>query len=311
VNVDQGALARALIAPKDPRLRELYRRRPWRPALSIARCWLLILGALAFVAWAPTPIVVAIAALVIGTQQNALVILSHDAKHRNLFANGRRNDVVGLWLLSAPLGANFAAERRRHLAHHDRLGHEDDPDRDLHRAADKAAVGAFLRYISGLTTLPGFRRSVARREHTLGVGPRLRLLVAERWPAALVNLAILALFARFLDWRLYLLLWAVPLFVFTFIPVRVRQFCEHAQPRLPDSAADAERLVTYRPSWIERLLIAPFHMGYHAEHHLWPAVPYYNLPRLATLVPESPALERRGGYGKFLLRYFRALPLAG
>jgi fatty acid desaturase len=209
VNVDQGALARALIAPKDPRLRELYRRRPWRPALSIARCWLLILGALAFVAWAPTPIVVAIAALVIGTQQNALVILSHDAKHRNLFANGRRNDVVGLWLLSAPLGANFAAERRRHLAHHDRLGHEDDPDRDLHRAAD------------------------------------------------------------------------------------------------------AERLVTYRPSWIERLLIAPFHMGYHAEHHLWPAVPYYNLPRLATLVPESPALERRGGYGRFLLRYLRALPLAG
>lgn len=306
---DSRRLARELIDPQDPRLRALYRRRPWRAAASVGRCWLLIVAALALVAWRPTPAVAALAFLVVGTQQYALTILSHDAKHRNLFAAPRWNDAVGLWLLSAPVGANFSAERTRHLSHHDRLGHDDDPDRDLYRASDKARSAEFLRYVSGLTTLPGFRRSAARGERGLDWPTRLRRLLAERWPALAVNALFVALFALALDWRLYFVLWGAPLFLFMFVPVRIRQFCEHAQPVLPDHAADGERLVTYRATPIERLLIAPFHMDHHAEHHLWPGVPYYNLPRLAALVPDGAPIERRPGYARFLADYFRSLPL--
>jgi fatty acid desaturase len=308
--LDHRALARELLDPRDERLRALYVRRPWRAALSIARCWLLIVAALVAVALRPGVLTVAIAFVVIGTQQYALSILSHDAKHRTLFASRRWNDAAGVWLLSAPFGANFGAERARHLAHHDQLGREDDPDRDLYRASDKARGTHFLRYVSGFTTLPGFRKSAARGERSASWPARLRRLVAERWPAVVANALVLAVFALALDWRLYLGLWAFPLAVFFFIPTRIRQFCEHAQPVVPDTAADGERLVTYRPNALERLLIAPFHMGYHAEHHLWSGVPYFNLPRLAALLPaDDRRLDRRPGYARFLLRYVRALPL--
>ena len=73
--------------------------------------------------------------------------------------------------------------------------------------------------------------------------------------------------------------------------------------------ADDRRLVTYRPGLLGRLLIAPFNMSYHAEHHLWMYVPYFNLPRLHALVAEAPEIEVRGSFGAFLWRFARNLPL--
>jgi fatty acid desaturase len=54
-------------------------------------------------------------------------------------------------------------------------------------------------------------------------------------------------------------------------------------------------------------------MNYHAVHHLWPSVPYYNLPIADEEVrprAESSGLEWRGSYFAYLIQYWRALPLA-
>ena len=302
------AIARQLLDPQDPRLRALYRRRPLRAALALARCWLAISAALALVALRPTIWSVAVAFVVVGTQQYALSILSHDGKHRNLFSSPGWNDAVALWLTSAPLGTDFVAERRIHLAHHDRLGHDDDPDRDLYRAADKSEARSFLLYLSAATTLPGIRQRPTQ-------GPRRPLFAAllgvarQRWHAVPAQALIFAIFALALRWWLYFPLWVAPLFLLMLVPQRIRQFCEHAQAVLPDRAGDTGRLVTYRPGTLERLFLAPLNMGYHAEHHLWPGVPFFNLPRLAALVPDDPRIERRSGYIAFLCLYFRRLPL--
>lgn len=306
--LDTRVIMRELLDPQDPQLRELYRPRSLRAVLALSRCWLVIAAVLAFAAWQPGAFVFALAFMVVGTQQYALSILSHEGKHRNLFASPSANDAASLWLTSAPLGTDFLAERTIHLDHHNRLAEDDDPDRDLYRALDKGDVRSFLLYLSGLTTFPGIRR----RTNQSGVSSlleRIAKLIRQRRHAIPVQIFIFAIFAFALQWWLYFVLWIAPLFFLMLIPQRIRQFCEHAQPVLPDIAADPHRLITYRPGPLERLFLAPFHMGYHAEHHLWAAVPWFHLPRLAAMLPENRRIERRGGYAAFLLRFFRRLPL--
>jgi fatty acid desaturase len=306
--LDTGAIVRSLLDPQDPRLRELYRRRTGRSILALARCWMLIAAAVALAAWRPGPITFAAAFVIIGTQQYALSILSHDGKHRNLFHSAAMNDFAALWLTSAPLGTDFLRERRIHLDHHSRLGDDDDPDRDLYRAGDKADFRSFFLYLTGLTTLPGVRRRPIERARQPLLS-RVGALLWQRRHAIPAQILIFGVFTLALEWWLYFPLWIAPLFFMMLIPQRIRQFCEHAQPVLPDVAGDPHRLVTYRPPVLERIFLAPFHMGYHAEHHLWAAVPCFDLPRLAALLPESPFIERRSGYVSFLMHYFRRLPL--
>jgi fatty acid desaturase len=306
--LDQARIARRLLTPSDPRLKQVARRRPARAAASIARCWILIAAAVALVAVAPGWLSIAVAFVVVGTQQNALSVLAHDGKHRNLFASKRTNDRVTVALLTAPLGVDFEGDRVRHLSHHWRLGEDDDPDRDLYRADGKADHRAFLLFLTGLNSLPFLRPSI------VGTGrqpfaARLASLLRTRWPAIPAQAAILvALTAALGPWA-YPALWLAPLYALVFVPTRFRQFCEHGQPRLPDEAADAERLITYRPGIVERTLFAPMRMCYHAEHHLFPSVPYYRLPELAALIGGSDEIEVRPSYVGFALRYFRRLPL--
>ena len=53
-------------------------------------------------------------------------------------------------------------------------------------------------------------------------------------------------------------------------------------------------------------------LNLHAIHHLWPSIPYYNLPEAARRVraaAQPNPLEWRTSYLKYLWRYWRALPL--
>ena len=89
----------------------------------------------------------------------------------------------------------------------------------------------------------------------------------------------------------------------------VRSFVEHA---ITDSetGAHSNRLITIRSNLVERALVAPYGMNYHAEHHLLPSVPAPRLPelqrRLAADEGTPPVLVRRS-YGKALWGYMREL----
>jgi len=135
------------------------------------------------------------------------------------------------------------------------------------------------------------------------LGARLPVFVAQ----AIVFLAIWSV----LPFWAYFVYWMLPVYAMVFVADEIRAFCEHAQPVLPDEAADPRRLTTFEPNALERILFAPHNMCYHAEHHLWPFVPYYNLPKLHALIGEQRGIEVRRSYVGFLLRYFAALPSLG
>lgn len=306
-----AAIARTVLDPHDPRLAVLMRVRSWCIYRDIARCYLLIAVAWAALAISDAWWLVALPAfLLIGTQQYALSVIAHEGRHGRLLRRRRANDWVTRGLLGAPLlhDAYYEAESTLHFEHHRRLGTKLDPESRLYSFDDKATRSAFLLYLSGLPAVPRVLGKIARQSSTVaaGTGAVRRLLLA--WaPIAGAQLAIL-LAAMLLEsaWY-YLFFWLAPLYVCVFVPKKVRVLCEHGQP-VPDGAAGVQRLITFVPGRIERWLLAPMNMQYHAEHHLWPAVPYYNLPALHDLVAGTSAVEIRPSYVGYLFSYFQRLP---
>jgi fatty acid desaturase len=264
------------------------------------RCYALIACGFVLLSWQqPLSWAVAVPAFVlIGTQQYALTILAHDAKHGNLLPSRRLNDLFAVVVLTAPFGADFPSEKARHLDHHQKLGTEDDPDRCLYAASDKATWGSLALFLTGLTTLP---IAAERRRSAPGS------LLKTRWPVIPAQLLIAA--AIVTRWWYYPVFWLAPLYVLMLMTHRMRQFCEHGQAAVPDTLGDGQRLVTFRPGLLERFFLAPFHMSFHAEHHLWPSVPYFNLPRLGKLVEGRGDIEIRRSYCGFVRAYSKRLPL--
>jgi len=117
----------------------------------------------------------------------------------------------------------------------------------------------------------------------------------------------------FVGWWAYPVLWLLPVYTFMFLGDNFRSFAEHSHPE-SDSAADQHRLITYTSNPIEKMFVAPMNMNFHAVHHLWPSIPYYNLPSAdeeIRYLPEAEGLEWRNSYFRYLLAYWMALPIAG
>jgi fatty acid desaturase len=124
------------------------------------------------------------------------------------------------------------------------------------------------------------------------------------------QIALIAGLTLLVAWWAYPVLWLAPLYL-AFAADNFRAFSEHSQPR-PEPWANEHRLITFISNPVERLFVAPLNMNYHAAHHLWPSIPYYNLSRADAEIRRHAAavgIEWRRTYCGYLLRYFRLLPL--
>ena len=92
-------------------------------------------------------------------------------------------------------------------------------------------------------------------------------------------------------WRLgvlphYLVLWVLPACTVLQALLRMRAIFEHGAVTDLGSPLTAAR-TNFAPWWLHWWLF-PHNVNYHVEHHLYPAIPQYNLPRCHR------ELERRG-----------------
>ncbi len=89
------------------------------------------------------------------------------------------------------------------------------------------------------------------------------------------------------------MLWLVPLLTVLQPILRLRAICEHGAVHDFSSPLTAAR--TNRGGGLAnalgRALLFPHHVNYHLEHHLYPAVPHYRLPRLHRLLADKGALD--------------------
>ena len=104
-------------------------------------------------------------------------------------------------------------------------------------------------------------------------------------------------------WWLYPLLWMVPLLTWQQAVTRIRNIAEHAALPYADPWQVAR---TTRANLIERALFAPYHVNYHAEHHLMLYVPCYRLPLLHRMLADKGMVARLAVQPSYLAM----LPLA-
>jgi fatty acid desaturase len=311
-SADTRALGRAILPPTSPELRELSRRRPLRLFADVAVCYLAMLAAFTLLAWCPSLLSAIVAFVVIGNRQYALSILTHDGDHGTLLDSRRANDLFCEIVLCPVVGVDFAGERVNHLGHHRHLATPADPDRYLYSVSDKATRLDFALFLTGLTMFPrALRKAMGKASTAVPVArpSGLRAFLRSRGTTLAFQALIFAGICYVFDFGHYVAFWIAPIYVMVFVPHKIRMFCEHAQPVLPDSAADDRRMVTFRPSALERLVFSPFNLNHHTEHHLWPFVPYYNLHKLHPWIAKRDDVEVRSSYLAFVVRYMVDLPL--
>ncbi len=271
-------------------VKRLNRINPIKATVSVVRTWTEIaaLVALPLIWW--EWYVLAPAMVLLATRAQALFVLAHDAAHYRLYETRWLNDLIGR-LCAAPTGISMRAYRVIHRLHHNHLFGKQDPDTPIHGGYPRGRgylIHKLLRDIVGLTAwktyayfwgAPSAKRADETRPDPLGdTSPQLRrAALNDRWVVAAFHVGAVVAAIATGWWLEYLLLWLVPLWFILQPVLRFRSILEHGMTsETGDPWRDAR--TNQGPAWL-LWLIFPHRVHYHLEHHLYPAIPHYNLPQ--------------------------------
>jgi fatty acid desaturase len=227
----------------------------------------------------------------------------HEGAHRRLFANRTLNDTVSDLLLGLPLNVSARRYRQLHGLHHRHTNHAADPDRTtiadddqwhFPRTRSSALMVAF-RDLTGIN-LPRTLRSVALYAPWSAVMDRVRgnsrtaITDSEIVRLVAVQAAIIGVLAVTGGWLAFGALWLLPTATVLPLLLRIRGVAEHEGVPGGDEVRETRHVDA---GWFEAALLSPFHINYHTAHHLFPSVPWYNLPALHARLLEEPAYASR------------------
>jgi fatty acid desaturase len=187
------------------------------------------------------------------------------------------------WLCAYPVFAETQAYCRYHLQHHAHTQQEDDPDLVLSAPFPITRPSYRRKFWCDITGQTGFAQRKAQFINALGdrswpITRRCFHLWNRLGRQLVANAILFAGLTAAGVWWAYPLLWLLPLFTWMMVITRIRNIAEHAV--VPDSDDPLRNTRTTRANFIERLLVAPYYVNYHLEHHLLIYVPCYNLPRV-------------------------------
>ena len=257
----------------------LTRRSSWRGVFLVLHAWALIAAASAMVAIWPNPLTWVLAVMIVGGRQLGLAILMHEASHGTLHPNRRVNDFVGEYLCAAPVSADLVRYRPYHLTHHRFTQQDEDPDLGLSRPFPTTRASLrrkIIRYLTGQTFFKQRIKPLLKRG-AAGQGFIGETAGAQRRFLAAWAVLFLIYWACGAPLE-FVTVWLVAFVTWYPLVTRIRNIAEHAcTSREPNPYTVAR---TTKANWLERLFIAPYFVQYHAEHHLFIAVPCYRLPAL-------------------------------
>ncbi len=225
-----------------------------------------------------------------------LFTLAHEATHRTPFATPWLNDWAGR-LAGVPILLPFEWFRCFHLAHH---RWTNIPGKDPELAGDRPDTRrAWALHVSGLPYWGAQLRLMAAlvagrvTDPNVPAGARPRVVREARGMAAVYALAGTSLL-----WSpLVLWVWVLPVLLGQPV-LRLYLLAEHGDcPRV------ANMFENTRTTFTNRLVRAlAWNMPYHAEHHVWPAVPFHRLPALHRMMRDHLRVTANG-YAAFTRDY--------
>lgn len=208
---------------------------------------------------------------------HGISLFTHEAVHGALARSPGWNRALGA-ICAWPVLQNFAAYKVLHLRHHADLGGGHDPDHYVNYTPRPWLVflmnwgRLLLGYPAYITMIPilGWRQGTASDRRWIAFE------VASAF--ALVGLAVGSPLPR----AALLHGWLIPMIIINTL-VNIRGMSQHTLLPEPDHPIRGSRTILTNP-------VTTFFMcneNYHLEHHLFPRVPWYNLPRLHALLKEE------------------------
>lgn len=268
--------------------RELSKVSSGAALFALARQWIAIAAAVAFVVYVDKWWAWPIAAILIATRQHALLVLMHEASHFHLLSNRKLNDIISDLFCAFPSNVTTVGYRYQHAEHHRYVNTAQDPYWVIMQAQPAwhfprtplRAAAVFLGDCLGLYVpdhLKAFRpwtylsRLAGKSQPKLTADEHVRYLL---FMGTLITSLTLAG-----GWLYYLLLWVVPQSTVLMAIFRLRSLGEH--PLEKDNTLTETRESRDVPGRLmERVLIGPLNINYHLTHHLFPSITFNNLPRM-------------------------------
>lgn len=276
-------------------VKTIMRKSDLKAALEVLATWLWIAFAFALVGFFPNVFTVIVSLFILGGKQLACAILMHDCSHDSMFTSRRANVIIGNWFGAYPILHNLEQYRPYHREHHIYTGLDNDPDLSLTKGYPTTAMSMVRKFLRDLSGATGIKAQIGVIAMHLGIlkynlgGLVIKITEKRNWKEAftttvknlagplasnLIMFGILYLAGHPL---LYLLWIGAMLTTYNFC-LRVRSIAEHS---IVENRQDPQKNTrTTYANFIERMLFAPYHVNYHAEHHLCMGAPSYNLPKM-------------------------------
>jgi fatty acid desaturase len=258
---------------------ELTRLQPTRWLGAAVTDWAIIALTLLVVAQIDHPLAYVLAVIPLGSRQQALGALFHDAAHQLVTRRRGLNDALGSLLAAWPLGLTLGGYRRYHFAHHRALGSADDPENHhkglLRQWNLPARPGRVLAGFFGDLLGGGLPHLLAAGKLTRPVSV-LEAIGMAVWWAVIVGACV------WLGVWWIPVVWVASIATVFWSGVRLRIWTEHL------GTSSTHRI--HVPEWLEQLIM-PHDIGLHWEHHHYPSVPFYNLAALRSRVDGPPTVS--------------------
>jgi fatty acid desaturase len=215
------------------------------------------------------------ALLIYGFGFAAMFAPMHECSHRTAFANNTLNDAM-CWVAGVLSLYNGAFYRRYHKWHH---RYAQDPDKDP-ELSDRVpqTIGDYLLTISGLPWWWGklkthARVAFGRLENYPFISEDARAEVIQSTRLQLAVYAIAILISMMVQQPWFVLYWLLPLLIGQPI-LRFILLAEHTGCTLDRNPfTNTRSTITLFP-----LQFFLWNIPFHAEHHLYPSIPFHKLP---------------------------------
>jgi fatty acid desaturase len=261
-------------------MRELHRKRPWRHGIVAARQFVILAAATWALIRFDNPLIWVPLVVVQGFTIFNFTILLHEVVHHNVFSRRRpgAERVLGL-LYAIPSGISASQFTRWHLDHHAELGSdEDDPKR--HHLSPKINARWYKLLYCSPALFPMYFRA-ARRESATYPTELQHRIATERRLSTIAHLAAMAAIWWVFGFPAALRASIIPVFFIFPIAFTLNRLGQHYDI---DPSDPAKWGTLMRGHWFWDF--AFLNSNYHLEHHYFPGVPFYGLPRLQrALVP--------------------------
>jgi fatty acid desaturase len=204
-----------------------------------------------------------------------LSILMHESNHNLLFRNKFLNRWAGL-VCGLPSLISVTAYRTLHLAHHANTGTPKDPD-NMENSVPKALPMVLFFYLFLLIGAYLYLGHLVKTSLTLADARSRRKILVEY---ALILATFTALF-WLLPFQVMLHVWLIPLLIAAQL-TNVRGLAEHGLATSDNVFTETR---TVRSNRFVSFMMN--NLNYHLDHHLFPGVPWYNLPKLHAILREE------------------------